>query len=48
MTKLPALTGKHLLSALAKTGFEVIRTKGSHCYLLHADGRATVFPLHAG
>jgi predicted RNA binding protein YcfA (HicA-like mRNA interferase family) len=30
MTKLPALTGKTLIAALAKGGFEVIRIKGSH------------------
>jgi len=30
MTKLPTLTGKALIAALAKGGFEVIRIKGSH------------------
>jgi len=48
MTKLPALTGRELIAALAKAGFEVIRTRGSHHYLRHADGRATVVPVHAG
>ena len=48
MTKLPALTGKDLIAVLAKAGFEVIRVKGSHHYLRHADGRATVIPIHAG
>lgn len=48
MTKLPALTGKALIAALAKAGFEVIRTKGSHHYLRHPDGRSTVVPVHAG
>ncbi|RMF81025.1 MAG: type II toxin-antitoxin system HicA family toxin [Nitrospirae bacterium] len=48
MTKLPALTGKRLVAALSKAGFEVVRTKGSHCFLRHPDGRATVVPVHAG
>jgi len=48
MIKLPALTGKDLVSALAKTGFEVIRIRGSHYYLRHSDGRSTVVPVHTG
>lgn len=48
MTRLPGLTGKELISALAQAGFEVIRIRGSHHYLRHADGRATVVPVHAG
>ena len=48
MTRLPALTGKTLLAALAKAGFEVIRTRGSHHYIRHPDGRSTVIPMHAG
>lgn len=47
MTKLPALTGKALIAALAKAGFEVIRAKGSHHYVRHPDGRSTVIPVHA-
>jgi len=41
-------TGKDLLAALGKAGFEVIRVRGSHHYVRHADGRATVVPVHAG
>ena len=48
MTKLPALTGKTLIAALAKAGFEVLRIRGSHHYIQHPDGRATVIPVHAG
>ena len=29
-------------------GFAVIRIRGSHHYLRHADGRATVVPVHRG
>ncbi len=48
MMKLPALTGKTLIAALTKAGFEVIRIRGSHHYLRHPDGRTTVIPAHAG
>lgn len=48
MTRLLALTGKDLIRALRKLGFEVSRTKGSHQFLRHADGRQTVVPVHAG
>jgi predicted RNA binding protein YcfA (HicA-like mRNA interferase family) len=41
-------TGKELLSILLGIGFEVIRIKGSHHYLRHPDGRATVVPVHVG
>jgi predicted RNA binding protein YcfA (HicA-like mRNA interferase family) len=37
-----------LVRALDKAGFEVVRTKGSHHSLRHADGRTTVVPVHAG
>jgi predicted RNA binding protein YcfA (HicA-like mRNA interferase family) len=48
MPKLPSLTGKQLIRALNSLGFQVVRTRGSHHFLAHADGRATVVPLHAG
>ncbi|NJD33811.1 MAG: type II toxin-antitoxin system HicA family toxin [Betaproteobacteria bacterium] len=48
MTTLPALTGKQLLSALARAGFNLVRIKGSHHFLRHADGRSTVVPVHSG
>jgi len=48
MSRLPRLTGKQLITALKKAGFEVIRIKGSHHFLLHTDGRSTVVPAHAG
>ena len=46
MTKLPALTGDEVIKALGKAGFQVLRQKGSHAYLKHSDGRATVVPVH--
>ena len=48
MTRLPSASGRKLISALKRLGFEVIRTRGSHYYLQHPDGRATVVPVHAG
>ena len=48
MTKLPKLTGKQVIAALGKMGFEVIRVKGSHHFMRHPDGRSTVVPVHSG
>lgn len=48
MSQLPALTGRQLIAALSKLGFRVVRVKGSHHFLQHADGRSTVVPVHAG
>jgi predicted RNA binding protein YcfA (HicA-like mRNA interferase family) len=45
MAKLPSLSGKALLQLLAKAGFVVVRTKGSHHFLRHADGRTSVVPV---
>ena len=44
-TKRPVLTGKQLIRALGRIGFEVVRVRGSHHFLRHADGRATVVPV---
>ena len=48
MTKLPALTGKEVVAALEKAGFSVVRTRSSHHFLRHPDGRTTLVPVHAG
>lgn len=48
MTKLPRLTGRQMMAALQNAGFSVVRIKGSHHFLRHADGRCTVVPVHAG
>lgn len=48
MSKLPSLTGSEVISALSRDGFEVIRVRGSHHFLLHSDGRHTVVPVHSG
>jgi predicted RNA binding protein YcfA (HicA-like mRNA interferase family) len=43
-----AITGKSLVLALRKLGFDVKRIKGSHHFLRHPDGRTTVIPVHSG
>ena len=48
MSNIPAVSGQHLIKALQKTGFEVVRKKGSHNFLRHFDGRCTVIPVHSG
>ncbi len=48
MTKSPRLSGHQLVMALQKAGFVVIRTRGSHYFLRHKDGRSTVVPVHRG
>jgi predicted RNA binding protein YcfA (HicA-like mRNA interferase family) len=48
MSRSPRVTGPDLVAALAKTGFAVIRIKGSHHFLRHEDGRSTVVPAHSG
>jgi predicted RNA binding protein YcfA (HicA-like mRNA interferase family) len=48
MTSAPSLTGKEIVAALKKAGFEILRIKGSHHFLHHPDGRLTVVPVHTG
>jgi len=48
VSRLPRLTGTDVLRALEKIGFQVIRKRGSHVFVRHPDGRATVIPVHKG
>ena len=48
MSKRRALTGKNVVTALETAGFAVIRTRSSHHFMRHPDGRTTVVPVHAG
>jgi predicted RNA binding protein YcfA (HicA-like mRNA interferase family) len=48
VSNFPAVTGQRLIKALRKMGFDVVRTKGSHNFLQHPDGRCTVVPVHTG
>lgn len=48
MTRLRPLLGERVVKLLQKAGFEVVRQRGSHVFLAHPDGRATVVPIHKG
>lgn len=48
MSRLPRVTGRQVVKALQRIGFVVVRVRGSHHFLRHGDGRATVIPIHAG
>jgi predicted RNA binding protein YcfA (HicA-like mRNA interferase family) len=48
VSKYSVVTGKSLVLALRKLGFDVKRVKGSHHFLRHPDGRTTVIPVHSG
>ena len=39
MTRLPRLMGKDAVRVLRKIGFQIVRTRGSHVFARHADGR---------
>ncbi|MEK7751442.1 MAG: type II toxin-antitoxin system HicA family toxin [Acidobacteriota bacterium] len=46
MSRTPRLTGKELIDVLSRAGFLVARVRGSHHFLQHPNGRATVVPVH--
>ena len=46
--RLRMLKARDVLRALRALGFLPIRQSGSHVFLMHPDGRATVVPRHAG
>jgi predicted RNA binding protein YcfA (HicA-like mRNA interferase family) len=48
VSKLIPLPGDRVVEALKRAGFRVIRQRGSHIFLRHPDGRATVVPVHKG
>ena len=49
MPKLPVVSGRELLRALERAGFEFERQRGSHAVLINRErGRAAVVPLHGG
>lgn len=47
MSNFPAFSGKKVIKILKEFDFEVIRIKGSHCFLHHSDGRSTTVPVHS-
>ena len=48
MSRLPVLHAAHLLRALQKVGFRIVRQRGSHARLRHPDGRVVTVPVHPG
>jgi predicted RNA binding protein YcfA (HicA-like mRNA interferase family) len=48
--RLPALTARDVIRALGRAGFEVSRTSGSHCRLIHSTDptRKVTVPVHSG
>lgn len=46
--KLKPVASEKLIKVLEKIGFARARQKGSHVFLKHPDGRATVVPVHKG
>ena len=50
MTRLPRVTGRQVVRALERAGFEIVRIIGSHHFLvdeIDPTRRATI-PVHAG
>lgn len=48
MTRLPRAKGREVVRALERAGFSIERTRGSHVFLKHPDGRVTSVPVHSG
>jgi predicted RNA binding protein YcfA (HicA-like mRNA interferase family) len=48
MTHLPIVKFAAMEKILLRLGFQNIRTKGSHVFYRHPDGRTTTLPNHSG
>ena len=48
MPPLPIVNSRQLISTLERTGFEIVRQRGSHVRLKHPDGQVVTVPLHSG
>ena len=48
MTRFLTFEGKEIVAVLEGHGFIIDRQRGSHIFMKHEDGRATVVPVHAG
>ena len=42
------LKAKEVIGVLEQLGFQIVRQRGSHARLRHADGRAVTVPIHSG
>jgi len=48
MTHLPIVDFKTMQKVLFQLGFQNTRSKGSHFFYRHSDGRTTTLPNHPG
>lgn len=48
MTRLPVVNVKTLERVIESLGFKAVRSKGSHVFYRHPDGRTTTLPHHSG
>jgi predicted RNA binding protein YcfA (HicA-like mRNA interferase family) len=48
VSRLIPLKPIEVIRILERLGFSRIRQRGSHIYMRHPDGRATVVPFHKG
>lgn len=48
MPHLSPIHPRKLILLLEREGFVQIKTRGSHRYFLHSDGRTTSVPVHGG
>ncbi|MDO8617911.1 MAG: type II toxin-antitoxin system HicA family toxin [Candidatus Uhrbacteria bacterium] len=46
--RLPSVRARDVIRVLKRVGFEEIRTRGSHIFFKHPDGRTTLVPRHGG
>jgi len=46
VARLPELPARRVLAALRRAGFNEVRRRGSHRFLVHVDGRSLTFALH--
>ena len=46
MTRLPSLSGRSVVKALAKMGYREVRQRGSHIRLWHEGKRSITVPDH--
>jgi len=44
--KLPVVSGREVIKALARAGFRQSSQRGSHVKMRHSSGRTAVVPLH--
>jgi len=47
-SRIPMLKTRDVIRVLRKLGFLEARTKGSHIFFKHHDGRVTLVPKHSG